>query len=345
MRIGVAFSENDPYEPQVPAMADFVNAELGGAAGRPIEIVPCDVGSGAFGNFGIGADERSCATTFRDDPGLVAVLAMTYYKAFEETLGDAKPLLVTFPRQGTAGTSYHAGNLEILDGLALLGTSLLPPEGPQQIAVLGEAGEAGIFAGRYQPVRFLDVVAAPKTVTVTETETIVAAIQAAAAEDAPVVAAYAPSSCGLIEEAYAELGKAPIIIAPSWCAHDGWYSIGDAIDSTRPEHANGEFAVVTKLLEYGGERQPDVGRAQSAADLLALVRALDRSAATGWTPAALTAELQAYDGPALIGEGRANSALHPATTIHPNGGCTVELEVNRVVGDTLVELPPIDLDR
>ena len=171
-------------------MVDFVNAELGGIEGRPVEIVSCNVGKVAFTING--ADEAACATRLGGDPQVTVVLAMAQYEVFESTLAAQKPLLLSWPGAGTDGVSYHPGSLENVTGLGLLGLSLMPSDGLRQIAYLGEANEAVLLQGRLGDIEVLDVEAGSQSADKNTVEEMVAAIEQAGAEDAPVVAGYAP---------------------------------------------------------------------------------------------------------------------------------------------------------
>lgn len=341
VRIGVAYDTASPYLPQVEAMGDFVNQELGGIGGRPVEFVACNVGQVAFGI--VGADEEACAAQLGEDPNVIAVLTLWHYGAFEETLGSAKPLLVGWPATGTSGVSYHAGPLELIGGLGALGSSLLPSGAPQQIALVAQVNEALLLEGRLGAVDVLDVASGPGDDTVEE---LVAAIQAAGAEDAPVVAGY--SDCDVVEAAYLSLGRSPIFIGPYWCAQEGWYVVGETVDPNEPDLASGELTVVAKLEQYG-QAMPSYARsnvdgAHAAGDLLTLVRVLNEIGTAEATPEQVTAGLKAYRGPVLFGAGNADCALSPPTTLRPNGGCTVLLEVSRIIDGVPQPLPPIDLN-
>ena len=87
-----------------------------------------------------------------------------------------------------------------------------------------------------------------------------------------------------------------------------------------------------------------VAGAVAAADLLTLVRILNAVGMENATTETVTAALKAYDGRALFGAGNADCDLQPPTAVHPNGGCTVLLQVNRIVDGVPQPLPPIDLN-
>ena len=111
IRIGYANSE--PFAPEstvgVRAAVEYVNAELGGAGGRPIEIVECPIVAVA--------DGAACGAQFANDDSIALVITGTLVvgnKELYDALNGNKPLIIgnglTVDDFVTpAGQSYTAG--------------------------------------------------------------------------------------------------------------------------------------------------------------------------------------------------------------------------------------------
>jgi branched-chain amino acid transport system substrate-binding protein len=342
--IGVADFADYPADPYTSAMADFINAELGGIDGRPIEIVSCDGESDAAG----------CAEQLGGDPDVVAVMESLADSKdeFHQALADRKPVLTVDPFLGTQSVAFIAGALQIASATGLAAATVLPG-GIGRIAVVGRLGTDVVVATAVHAVAPEAEVVSVRTPESADepsfdADALAAAAEAAGASDVDVVIGFAPVVCDTTTAAWDQLGMQPEFVWPTWCEEPDGIVVGDQVDFADPDLESGELTVVEAMDAYL-TTPADVTREGGAllwipAALLLLTSVLNdigvADASTG-----LAAALAAYDGPAPFGVGNADCAVVPPTVVSADGACTTVIEVARRAGGLLEFLEPVDLNR
>lgn len=344
--IGVADAPDSDYptDPYIDAMAEFINAELGGIGGRPIEIVRCDAVT----------DPAGCADQLANDPDVVAVIEnlLETKEAFALGLGDRKPMLSVDPFIGTPAVGFFVGALQVLTATGLAAAAMLE-DGIGRVAIVGGVGTDVVTATALDlaaPDADVVRVVVPEDADQREAfdvDALLASIEAAGAGDVDVVIGFAPVACDIAVTAWSRLGTEPDFVWPNWCDGQDGIVVGDQVDFADPDLASGELTVVEALRSIlppstDLERESGV-LLWSAADLLLLTRVLDE---IGVERAAteLQGALAAYDGPALFGVGDADCGVRPPTLVSAAGACTTMVEVTRRADGVLDHLDPVDLN-
>lgn len=344
-RIGFAHSSDFFPEGDVAADAavEFVNGELGGVGGRPLELVRCPIGSPE--------DGAACGAELANDDsidlvvgGLVLYGNADLYSAFE---GKAAAIMAT-PLDVSDYTSPHAvtyttGALGAGMGGAEFVNDELQPETSALVVTDDVAGRGG--ASVLTPIVEaqgieLTQVFVPPTATAPE---IAAALQAAGAESADVV------SLGLFEQgciaaydALESLGLEPTVVTTSVClgngmqdhladvgdenmVPDGWYFVGSSpyIPDPPPDLAT----YLTKIEEYGGG---DVVASTAApltfSAMLTATKLINEVGVDEASFETLDAAVRGFTGPAMLQSGPIECGVPPYISI-----CAREVSVARYV--------------
>ncbi len=189
IRIGYANSE--PFFPEstvgVRAAVEYVNAELGGAGGRPIEIVECPIVAVA--------DGAACGAQFANDDSIALVLTGTLVvgnKEFYDAINGNKPLIIgnglTVDDFVTpAGQSFTAGAVGVVAGMTEF---ILEEFQPETVAIIANDNAAGQAAANVLVKPALDAAGVQSSlVFVADTATapdVTSAMEAAGAGTADV---------------------------------------------------------------------------------------------------------------------------------------------------------------
>ena len=342
--IGVADFAEYPADPYTSAMAEFVNAELGGIDGRPIEIVQCDGEQ----------DPAGCAEQLAGNPDVVAVLEnlLDTKDEFQLALAGRKPILSIDPFLGTESVSFFTGALQTLTATGLVAGSLLD-DGAGRIAIIGGIGVDVVIGPALDLVApDADVVRVaipePGDDTTFDVDALLLAIEAAGAADVDVVVGYAPVACDIAVDAWEQLGARPAFVWPTWCDGPDGRVVGEQVDFASPDVASGELTVV-EALRASLPSSTDLEREGGvllwpAADLLLLTRVLND---IGVDDAATELEgaLTAYDGPVLFGVGDADCTARPPTLTTAEGACTTLVEVTERTDGLIEIVDPVDLNQ
>jgi branched-chain amino acid transport system substrate-binding protein len=272
VRIGYANAEAVVPESTVgvEAAVEYVNAELGGVQGRPIELVECQISTPE--------DGARCGAQFANDDSIVMVLtgAIVFGNGeFYGALNGTRPVLIGTGGTiedftTTAGVSYTAGATGVVLGLAQFVIEELEPETVAVVATDNPAGRAGaevLLEPTYAAAGIdVSIVYVSETATAPE---IASAMQAAGADTADV---FAPgvgiAQCINTYDAIRSLGIDPVVVTTGLCygtpmtehMHDlgeegdfpdGWYFGGYGASYFRPDYESGMLTYVTKVHEYG----------------------------------------------------------------------------------------------
>ena len=341
IRIGYASSTELVPETTMGAMAaaEYVNAELGGVGGRPIELVECTVS--------VAEDGASCGAEFANDDSIDLVITGAivfgggdFYAALNGNTA------VIIGNGGTvddfvtpAGQSYVAGAAGVVSGMAEFTIDEFAPESVAVLAADNPAGHAGVDVLLKPIIEEAGVEA--KVVYVADTATapdIASAMQAAGADTADVVAAGIPiQNCINMYDAIQSLGIDPIVVTTGLCydtpmmthMHDlgeegdfpnGWYFGGYGYSYFRPDLASGTLTYVTKIQEYG-EALPGIDAIQytglagpTFAAILTGVKFMNAIGADNLSYETLDEQVRTFTGPMMLQVGPIECGIPPFVT-------------------------------
>jgi branched-chain amino acid transport system substrate-binding protein len=320
----------------IKAAVAYVNAELGGAAGRPIELVECQVNTPE--------DGAACGAQMANDDSIVAVLTGAINVGNAElfnALNGNKPVLIgngltTDDFVTPAGVSYTAGATGVIAGLAKF---VIEDFAPSSVAVVfvdnagGQAAANALFKPAMDAAGITtSLVAVPETATSPD---IAAAMQAAGADTADVfVSLLTLQGCIASYDSIQSLGIDPVLVTTGLCfgtpmtTHleelgvegdypDGWYFGGYGYSYFLPDYESGMATYVAKVHEYG---EP-VGGASVIeytgfggpmfANLLTMTKFINELGADSLDFATVDATLRGFTGPMMIQAGPITCGLPP----------------------------------
>ncbi|MUH50348.1 MAG: hypothetical protein F2789_03985 [Actinobacteria bacterium] len=274
--IKVGYANDENFFPEntigIESARDYLNAELGGAAGKPIELVSCSVTNAE--------DGAKCGTQFANDPSIVAVITGTILvgnKELYDTLTGKKPVIVgngvtsddfTTP----AGQAFTAGSPGVIAGMSGYIVSGLSPK-PKKVAILAQnnpAGQAAVpllidpvlkKAGIESTSVFIDDSASASDVQ--------AALKAAGADTADVLLPIITiQQCINVYDAVKSLAINPIVVTTGLCfgtpmtdhlkeagekgpVPEGWYFGGYGYSYFNPDLESGMQTYIAKVQQYG----------------------------------------------------------------------------------------------
>ncbi|MGD9700794.1 MAG: hypothetical protein AB7Q42_02445 [Acidimicrobiia bacterium] len=290
--VRIGYVNQEEFFPEATAGLEaaiaFVNTELGGAAGRPIEVVRCEVATID--------DGAKCGQQFADDPTIVLVATGTILfgaGGLYDALNGKKPVLIgngvtTDDFTTTAGLTFSLGSVNVIPALALFATQDLDPA-PASAALLYSDNTARRNAVEFlvQPVFeaagiATTLVPVPDGVAAAD---LVQSIQAAGAELADVfVPVVTVQNCIAVYDAIELLAIEPAVVTTGLCAGppmtahlaalgiadpvpDGWYFAGNGYNFFAPDETSGMLTYVTKVRQYAPV--PDVAPGQESTTSLA----------------------------------------------------------------------------
>ena len=250
---------------------EYVNAELGGIQGRPIEIVECQVNTVE--------DGAACGAQFANDDSITLVLTgvILYGNAdFYEALNGKKPILIgngltTDDFLTAAGVSFTAGSTGVIQGLAKYTIETLQPATAAVINVDNAGGNAAanvLLKPAFDAAGIAtSIVPIPETATAPE---VASAMEAAGASEADVLVILTTvQGCIAAYDAIQTLGIDPVVVTSGLCfgtpvrEHmadlgeagefpDGWYFGGYGYSYFIPNYESGSNSYLAAIDEYGG---------------------------------------------------------------------------------------------
>lgn len=320
----------------IEAAVEYVNAELGGAAGRPIELVECQINTAE--------DGAACGAQFANDDSIVAVLTGASNlgnKELYDSLAGHRPVLIGNGLTADdfltpAGVSFMAGSTGVIAGMAKFTIADFAPE---TVAVVFVDNAGGQTAANILLKPAFDAAGITSTlVGVPETATgpdVAAAMQAAGADTADVfVSLLTLQGCIASFDALQSLGIDPVVVTTGLCfgtpmtQHladlgvpgdypDGWYFGGYGYSYFRPDLDSGMATYVAKVHQYG---EP-VGGATTIeytgfagpmfANLLTITKFINGLGADDLGFDSLDATMRSFTGPAMIQAGPIACGLPP----------------------------------
>jgi branched-chain amino acid transport system substrate-binding protein len=334
--IKVGYVNQEDFFPEntigIDAAVKFVNAELGGADGRPIEIVPCKIA--------VAEDGAKCGTEMANDPDIVAVITGTILfgnKELYDTLNGKKPVIVgngvtsddfTTP----AGSAFTAGSPGTIVGMGGFVVQNLPET--KSVAIMASNNPAGQAAADllFKPVMeaagiSVTFVGIDDTATAADVQ---AAMTAVGAETADVfVPLITIQQCINVYDSIKALGINPTVVTTGLCfgtpmtdhlkeageagpVPDGWYFGGYGYSYFEPDLESGMQTYVTKVKEYG---TPAPGATTleytgfagpSFANILTLTKFINTLGADKLDFASLDGAIRGFTGPMMIQVGPLN---------------------------------------
>lgn len=348
IRIGYANSE--PFAPEasigIKAAVDYANSQLGGAGGRPIELVECPIVTVE--------DSASCGAQFVNDDSIAMVMTGSIIvgnKEFYDAVDGNKPLLIGNGLAvddfiTTAGQSYTAGAVGVVQGMAVFTIEEFAPE---TVAVIFSDNAAGQAAANILLKPTLDAAGITTSmVPVADAATapdVASAMQAAGAESADVFMSLVTlPNCINMYDSIQSLGIDPIVITSGLCfgspmeRHmanlgedgaypDGWYFGDYGYSYFLPDYESGMQTYLAKIEEYG---EPAPGATQIEytgfagpmfANLLTALKFINATGVDDLTYEALNEEIRTFTGPMMLQVGPIECGLAPfvATCGHQMG--------------------------
>jgi len=354
-----------PSHYQLDSAVKYLNAEAGGAGGRPIELDTCV------------ESLSTCADRFAADPAVVAVLedlwqAPTHGSqchdgpvvapdcAFSESITDAlngrKPLQTTYWDSGITDVGYYPTYYETLWAMAIESRALTKP-GAQVLVVAASAD--GVDAD--SPVLTSGLEGREVVVVnYSQLENLADTIRGAGAANAAAVVLAAPplerpmpgdvkvgQLCNDFARALDELGMHAAVIVDGCVPHEGWYKLNVGFNETSPGPQSGASQIVTAMPHLGditleGPASQDV---REAGALLGVIRMINQlGGPSKATPAALDQAMHAFTGPLPLAAGPLDcSSTGKLAERRRPGSCVRFVDVHQFVDGSWVDRPPVDL--
>ena len=312
------------------AARDYINAELSGVGGRPIEIVPCVVNTGDDGS--------KCGTEMANNAEISLVITGTMqdnHQPLYDALNGKKAVIVgngvtTEDFTTTAGQAFTAGSPGVIPGLGATATTYLDPK-PKTAAIVyvNTAAGSAAFDLLLKPVLEkggIAVTYVPVEVTATAAD-VQSAMTAAGADKADVfIPLVTIQQCINVYDSIKALGINPTVVTTGLCfgtpmtdhikdagdtgvVPDGWYFGGYGYSYYDPDLESGMLTYVTKVQEYG---KPAPGATTleytgfagpSFANLMTATKFINTITPEKADVAALDAAVRGFKGPMMIQAG------------------------------------------
>ncbi len=317
----------------IEAAVRYVNEELGGAGGHPIELATCIVQSEE--------DGQRCGTEMANNDDvtfvIVGVLAVGGAAIYSILEGD-KPVLIgsvsgTDDLFAADAYSYASGGPGVIGGMAtFIGTGLSDVD---KVAVVfaDNPGGRGATEGFLLPLLQANGIADVTLVPVADTATgpdLVTAIQAAGGLEADVLVAFVTlPGCIATYDALQSLGIDPTVVATGLCfgkgmtehladlgssaqVPDGWY-FGDFGESFFvPNDESGMTTAIDVLKHYEGPDVEFTGFATPLfANLLTSVRFINQIGVDNLTSDAVREAITGFTGPMMTIAGPMECGFSP----------------------------------
>lgn len=253
------------------AAVEYVNAELGGAAGRPIEVVECFIA--------VAEDGAKCGIEMANNPDVAVVLTGTIGRGNKElydSLLGKKPVIIgngiaVDDFTTLAGVGFTTASPGTIPGLAGFITQYLPDV--ESVAMIGSAAAGGQSTADLLVKPVTDKADIELTwVGIDDTATAAAvqsALQAAGADQVDaVLALLSVQQCINLYDALDAMAIDPIVVSTGLCygtpmtdhlsdigvdsqVPDGWYFGGYGYSYFQPDYESGMVTYLEKVQQYG----------------------------------------------------------------------------------------------
>lgn len=334
--IKIGYVNSEDFFPEntigIDAAVEFVNKELGGAGGRPLEIVSCSIAATS--------DGAKCGTELANNSEIAAVLTGTILTGnvdLYSALDGIKPVIIgngvtsddfTTP----AGQAFTAGSPGVITGMA--GFVVTQLEAVQKVAILANNNDAGRAAADllFKPVMEksgieYSYVGIDDTATVADVQSAITAVQADSVD--VIVLVLTIQQCINFYDAVKALGIDPVVVATALCfgtpmtdhltaagesgpVPNGWYFGGYGYSYFRPDVASGMDTYVRKVQEYG---KPAPGASTleytgfagpSFANVMTLAKLINQVGADSLDYETLNTAIRTFTGPMMLQVGPLN---------------------------------------
>ena len=299
----------------------YVNEELGGVDGHPIELASC---------FTSTTEEQgqSCGEKFANDDGVdvVAVGAMSIgSQPLMASIDGAKPMVYSVAAgasdaQNKNGYILFGDLIRVLPPLATFSKEVLKaktaaviyPEAPG-LSYAADALTGGLKAAgiTYKRVSY------PANAT-----DLVAPLSAAGAQTADVVnPVVLPPQCVTVAKALQQSKVTAPVVATPLCLNSNvakalgdlpqwYYGIASSLTADRSDPAAGAFMAVA-AKNGGAEKAADPYYSISFAEILTIVQWMNAVGPDKLSPEAIAAKAKAFKGPLALGRRRCSAASTP----------------------------------
>ncbi len=302
--------------PAAQAAVDYINAELGGINGHPLEIEFCYIGSSE-------EDGQRCAQEMLNNDDIQVVTEGVFVignRSVYATLEGRKPILGGVPVTGDDFAAQDAffwtsGSIGVIPGLAVF--SVLELEA-KDVAIIYTDNDAGRAAAVDLAKPYVEQHGGTaRTIAIADgVADATAAIRSVGAENSDVFMILSNSAgCINVYNGMQALGISPQVVSIILCEADdvleavgglealeGWY-IGGYGPHIRLEGVNPEVDLyLEKMHQYGGD-DIDVSDFASAifANIMTIARVLNEIGPDEITPDALRERAAAFTGPMFLG--------------------------------------------
>ncbi len=332
LKIGITYQLGGvPAFPEMEASAkaavQFINSQLGGADGHPVELVPC--------NIQAEEDGQKCAAELLEAevPIGLQTLAVIGNQSLYQTVGCKFPFLVGSPATGPDTTSkcvytFNGSGSAVIYAMGK-DTAELAKSGNAALISVGNAGGRFTMKEIAEPVldglnvKHGDTVYYPDSATTPE---IVSALQTSGAAEAEVIFfdPSTPQQCSSLFQGMQQLGLAgkPVVAtgicnAPSFVDEDaggepeGWRIWGFGPNPRVTSDPEGQ--AYTNIMEAAGQEEfINIGYSSlSTSDLLAITNLANQIGEKSWTPEAFEKAMLAFKGPVFLVPGEMNCGHSP----------------------------------
>ncbi len=317
----------------IEAAVEYVNAELGGVDGHPVQLETCLVQAEE--------DGQRCATQMRNDDDVSFVMTGTMVVgngSIYSTLGGQKPVIIGFPAVAEDFIAQDAyaftpGAVGVVTGMStFVGEHL---DGVHSVAVVhsdnaaGRAGAESILVPGLADQGITDVTLVPVADTATAPD-LVSAIQAAGGDQADLfIPLVSVQGCVATYDALQSLGVAPDVLTTGLCygtpmtdhladlglddtVPNGWYYADLGYSYFQPDEESGMETYLAEIAEYGPEGVEYTGFAGPVfANLLTMVQLMNGIGADAISPDTIRDAAQNFHGPMMMIAGPMDCGFSP----------------------------------
>lgn len=314
------------------AAVEYVDQELGGADGHPIEISNCFIQSEE--------DGQKCATQMANDPQVkFVILGVTTHgqKAIYSILTGHKPIISASPSTiddltAKEAYAYNAGGPGTVAGLGIFAAKKLHAK--SAAVVYGENPAAQASAQEFlKPLLQQEGVEDVKLVGISEEASgpeVASALQSVGADEAEALITFVTvPDCIAIYDGLRSLGIEPAVVATGLCfgkpmtehmedlgssdpVPNGWYFSSYGYSYFVPDEASGMTTYLAKIKQYAGEEVEYTGFAGFLfADVLTSVKFINEIGAEKLTSTAMQKTASGFAGPMMLTAGKMECGYSP----------------------------------
>ena len=332
--IKIGYANDESFFPEntigINAGVAYVNAELGGGAGRPLQIVACNVTDADSGS--------KCGAQFSNDATITLVVTGTMLAGNAElykALDGKKPVIIgngltTDDFTTTAGQTFTAGSPAVIPGMAQFLLTGLPAV-PKNVVIMGQdnAGSKTAAQALFEPVMKkagINVTEAFVGDSAAESD-VQTALTAAGVDKADVIVSLNTiQQCINLDDALKALNLKTTVVATGLCfgtpmtdhlkansqtgdVPDGWYFGDYGYSYFTPDYDSGMLTYVTKVKQYG-KPAPNATTLEytgfagpSFANILTATKFFNALGADKLDYASVNAQIRGFKGPMMIQAG------------------------------------------